>query len=301
MPSSPDARRMAEQMNADEDRILDASRDEARGFLLRLRRDALSTPLRPEVVVMAVRRAAGEFEALVADSMVAAHLSGARRVIDFAAPRLASVDRFDLDDLIAELRSRLDLSPVTIQRVREVYGSEARVAALEATDNLSAALREASQDAINDGLTTAEARMAISRALDSQGFDAVNPWRVETVFRTQQALSYAAGQGAQARDALIDDVLWGYEYVTVGDDRVRPTHAALDGTRLPKDDPAWRRITPPNGWACRCTRVMVFDEEPVVDVPARAVVDGVEVIPGPDAGFDFDPADVFGVVKASVG
>jgi SPP1 gp7 family putative phage head morphogenesis protein len=43
------------------------------------------------------------------------------------------------------------------------------------------------------------------------------------------------------------------EYVTIGDDRVRPSHADLDGLKASVDDPIWNRIFPQNGWGCRCT------------------------------------------------
>lgn len=43
-----------------------------------------------------------------------------------------------------------------------------------------------------------------------------------------------------------------WEYKTVGDDKVRPEHAKLDGVILPADDPRWSKIWPPNGWKCRC-------------------------------------------------
>ena len=42
-------------------------------------------------------------------------------------------------------------------------------------------------------------------------------------------------------------------YVTVGDDRVRPSHRDLDGLTRPVNDPIWDRIAPQNGWRCRCT------------------------------------------------
>lgn len=42
-------------------------------------------------------------------------------------------------------------------------------------------------------------------------------------------------------------------YRTVGDGRVRPEHAALNGVIKPIDDPFWRTYYPPNGWRCRCT------------------------------------------------
>lgn len=41
-------------------------------------------------------------------------------------------------------------------------------------------------------------------------------------------------------------------YVTVGDERVRGDHKALDGLTAPVGHPIWDRIMPQNGWGCRC-------------------------------------------------
>lgn len=46
------------------------------------------------------------------------------------------------------------------------------------------------------------------------------------------------------------------EYQTVGDDRVRPEHAAWDGITRPADDAWWQTHYPPNGWLCRCLAVV---------------------------------------------
>lgn len=43
------------------------------------------------------------------------------------------------------------------------------------------------------------------------------------------------------------------KYVTVGDDRVRPSHAKLDGTIRRVDDPFWDTHFPPWEYNCRCT------------------------------------------------
>jgi SPP1 gp7 family putative phage head morphogenesis protein len=47
-----------------------------------------------------------------------------------------------------------------------------------------------------------------------------------------------------------DDYL---QYSTVGDSRVRPSHAVLDKHTAPKSDGFWKSNYPPNGWSCRCT------------------------------------------------
>lgn len=71
----------------------------------------------------------------------------------------------------------------------------------------------------------------------------------------------SAAMATQWEQALKDKDLYALQYVTVGDDRVRPEHADLEGVVLPMDDPFWRTGTPPNGWGCRCTIMQVPLEE----------------------------------------
>lgn len=47
------------------------------------------------------------------------------------------------------------------------------------------------------------------------------------------------------------------QYRTVEDDRVRPSHAALDLVIKNIDDPFWDSYYPPNGWNCRCDVIQV--------------------------------------------
>ncbi len=56
-----------------------------------------------------------------------------------------------------------------------------------------------------------------------------------------------------------------WRYVTVGDDRVRDEHRALNGIVLPCNDPAWDKIYPPNGWKCRCRVAPVMRHEASAD------------------------------------
>lgn len=48
------------------------------------------------------------------------------------------------------------------------------------------------------------------------------------------------------------DVFPYWEYLTVGDGKVREEHRALHGVILPAVDRIWDKIYPPNGWNCRC-------------------------------------------------
>jgi SPP1 gp7 family putative phage head morphogenesis protein len=72
--------------------------------------------------------------------------------------------------------------------------------------------------------------------------------------RTEYNHGVASGQMAQRwSDIQETKELFPYlKYSTVGDDRVRDTHAALDGVVKPVDDAFWNSNYPPNGWNCRC-------------------------------------------------
>lgn len=47
------------------------------------------------------------------------------------------------------------------------------------------------------------------------------------------------------------------QYRTAADDRVRDSHAALNGVTLPANDAFWLSYYPPNGWRCRCNAIEV--------------------------------------------
>jgi len=71
--------------------------------------------------------------------------------------------------------------------------------------------------------------------------------------------AYSADRWIKAQRTL-DTRPYG-QYLTAGDDRVRPAHAALDGVVKPLGDPFWDKYTPPWEFGCRCTWVTVSAEE----------------------------------------
>ncbi len=74
------------------------------------------------------------------------------------------------------------------------------------------------------------------------------------------------------KDGGLDgDSIW-YEYVTQADDRVRPSHAALHGTRWRADDP--EAPTPPLDYGCRC----------FIRYIAKPNTDAAEILPEADGG-----------------
>src|ERR1019366_683401 len=79
--------------------------------------------------------------------------------------------------------------------------------------------------------------------------------------QTEYDTAIAVGQNASAWNAQIRDKKdFPYvKYITAGDDRVRPPHAALDGKIFNLNDSSWTAIYPPNGWNCRCEMISIND------------------------------------------
>ena len=102
----------------------------------------------------------------------------------------------------------------------------------------------------------------------AQVTDTFNKAYLQTEYNT----AYFTGESSATYYRLLKQVktfpYW--EYRTVGDDKVRPAHAALNGLILPANDPRWDSIYPPNGWNCRCWVVPRTKAE-VQDVDIKAM------------------------------
>lgn len=70
--------------------------------------------------------------------------------------------------------------------------------------------------------------------------------------RTEYDTAIGSAQMASRWVQFTKDDIDQLTYRTVGDDRVRPSHQALDGVTRPKSDSFWKTYYPPNGWNCRC-------------------------------------------------
>lgn len=147
---------------------------------------------------------------------------------------------------------------------------------------------------------------SLARAL---GFT-VSAHYLETVFINAVQSSYQAGRWEQQQALAVERPF--LSYLTVGDDNVRPHHAALHGVTLPADHPRWQEIYPPNGHRCRCRvdsltrrdvtrrKVEVLDDLPEVRPVTLRVFDSQhrkfvtetrQIEPRPDPGWAFNPGD----------
>lgn len=106
--------------------------------------------------------------------------------------------------------------------------------------------------ALAEGETFDTFKKTVNARLQALGYDKLKPFRLRTIFETNMASAYAAGQWRRATDPEVIKRRPYGRYRAIMDSRTRPTHAGLNGRVWPLDDPAWGAIWPPNGFRCRC-------------------------------------------------
>ncbi|RXK57557.1 hypothetical protein ESA94_20375 [Lacibacter luteus] len=98
----------------------------------------------------------------------------------------------------------------------------------------------------------------------------------QTWLKTEYETFTAAAQMGKQYDDFVKNGIDVLEFTTVGDDRVRPAHAELDGLTFRIDAPYVKQIWPPLDWACRCHLIPGIDAKITDDATAgRMVKDAV--------------------------
>jgi SPP1 gp7 family putative phage head morphogenesis protein len=209
---------------------------------------------------------------LIRDALVASHLTGVQRTRLLAAPQFRASDKKKLaitayDGALEFLQKRLLLSEDDLAKLSQKYHTQAlRITGKMATQ-LETAVQQAIVETTRKGLGVRDGIKALRAAFESEGFTPQANYSLEAVFRTQTQIGYSAGRWQSQQAPEIQDILWGFEYSAVGDDRTTQLCQDLDGMRRPKNDPVWKKLTPPNHWNCRSTAIELYDESTSTDVP----------------------------------
>jgi SPP1 gp7 family putative phage head morphogenesis protein len=162
------------------------------------------------------------------------------------------VSREVFDKFLPELKARaFTISGVesanTWQKVRD------RIAELPAGANWD----DIKKDIVNDISPWLVDDSAEAEVKDAQ-IAAANR-RAELLLRTHGFQAYQATQHEVMQRQK--DVFPYWQYMTMEDEAVRDSHAALDGLILPADSPFWADHYPPWDWGCRCQVVSITEEE----------------------------------------
>jgi SPP1 gp7 family putative phage head morphogenesis protein len=220
------------------------------------------------------------------DMMVVAHLASMIKQRQRAPKELAlSI----IDQGIKQMKNSLNASKEDIDAITKRYGTLSAKMLKTAGTFASDKLQSTMHDLLSSGATKADAVDVLSDRINELGLTPENDYVLETLYKTSESIATGAGTWNAYQDKDIQEILWGYYYSAVGDDRTRPNHEAADETTLPKDHEFWETMWPPNGWNCRCTVIALYDPEDEVEPGADAY---------PDEGWGFNPGIVMGGVGA---
>ena len=215
------------------------------------------------------------------------HAMGERRtLLNMRAAGLEDIalDRFS--EVMRQIRAAgvgRNLSTLQRRYARTIYDTLRQTGA-----NIDATTRATIASLIADREPMGRGMKILTATLDKLGVGHESA-RLETLYRTEVAKAYAAGELGKLRERWGD--VWGFRYVTMHDDRVRPTHASWDGTTLPKTSRFWQAHYPPCGWNCRCRLVAIFKTpgyKPKLIQPGK--IGGV--VAEADDGFGEMPSDI---------
>lgn len=197
--------------------------------------------------------------------------------------------------------------------VRDVYDEllpELKALSFTITGIHSADVLQAARDALAKLPAGEDAE-----AVKAEVMAAINPYfkdpqaaarRAELLLRHWGGIAYASAQYRVMDRQRKLFPFW--QYVTMGDGKVRATHRALSGIVLPHDSPFWQRHYPPWAPFCRC-QVIPLSRSDVEDLRAadsdkpedeRLVIDGAvrrkletenTLVRGPSMIYDTSPPE----------
>lgn len=173
------------------------------------------------------------------------------------------------------------LTPVTKQifdGLTALYAKDAFTLAGTADVRLIAKVRDALAVAAEKGETIQDFRAAVRQICTEAGVEDLNGFTLDTAFQTSMQKAYSNGRLVQMQDPAMIDALPFWQYWTVGDMRVRPEHAVLDGFVARAIDPVWHKIYPPSGFNCRCS-VVPLPEDEAMEADKSAGDDGLMRLP----------------------
>ena len=157
-----------------------------------------------------------------------------------------------------------DLTPVTkdtYDGLTTQYRKDAFTVAGTSDVRLIQKVRDELAKTVQQGGTQKDFETAAAKLTDAAGVEKLNAFTLDTVFQINMQKAYSLGRLEQLMDPAVIAALPIWTYMTVGDDHVRATHAALDGFQAQAIDPVWKRIYPPWDFGCRCTVVALLASE----------------------------------------
>lgn len=182
---------------------------------------------------------------------------------DAAALDLTAGFSLDLPagDAADHLRSLTPVTKLTFDGLTSQYRKDAFTVAGVNDVKLIEKIRDDLAEVLKNGGTQKDFEAAVSKLTSTAGVEKIAAFTLDTVFTTNMQKAYSLGRFEQLNDPAVREALPYWQYLTVGDARVRPEHAVLDYFCARCSDPVWLKIYPPNGFNCRCIVIGLLHEE----------------------------------------
>ena len=161
--------------------------------------------------------------------------------------------RFDVtpDEAIDYFKSKR----IVTRKEFDKLSDDARAAAFTVSgvykQDVLGAFKDEITNALEQGTAQSKVIKRFKDILAGAGHRELGNFHLETIIRTNLMMSYGTAR-RRALEEVADDLPF-WEYHAVMDDRVRPTHAALNNLVLPANHPFWTDHYPPWGFSCRCS------------------------------------------------
>jgi SPP1 gp7 family putative phage head morphogenesis protein len=229
------------------------------------------------------------FAAVAAVEMLLANLFGRLEVaIRYEGHRLKDWTELPPKDAIEHFKKRARnlMKPAEFKKLADGLKQRAFSVAYLQHDHQLSVVADALTRAIEEGTPRAKFVREMRKKL---GDKTLTKAHLETVHSNNILGAYQHGRWKKMTTPSMRRARPFWQYRTVGDGRVRPTHREMDGRIYAQDDPVWATWFPPSGMRCRCT-VLPLSRSDVEPGDVETGPPGVE----PDEGFATSPADFTG-------
>lgn len=228
----------------------------------------------------------GGYKDVLVRAMKVSYLAGWRRVQKEALNNVTpELQRFsEMSDLERALQKLTSLE--TVADLEAQLETRAIRVLQDSTDEIETKLRKTVNQLIAEGATTKRGKEELGKTFDKLGLTPSNSYQIENIFRTQTQLMYGAAKDHAEQSPEVQEILFGYKYVTVGDNRVRDEHERMEGVVFEKGDPLIDTWYPPNGYSCRCQLIPLFSR------PPGRIKRPPSDLPAVDPQFSFRPGNI---------
>ena len=94
-------------------------------------------------------------------------------------------------------------------------------------------------EACEQGKTKKDFMDTMNDFLERNGYEGLNPFNADVIFRTNMQTAYNAGHYKSMTNPTTKKLRPFWKYITAGDGEVRESHAQMEGRIYPADDPIW--------------------------------------------------------------